>query len=243
MRERTKRTEMLLGAEAMERLRAAHVVVFGLGGVGSWCAEALARSGLTSLRVSLNSARPEVYERYYRPHGYSFGDVRTSIAVARRHGIFVSLNLLFFPGITDTEAELEALARLVGENGVSMIQWRNLNIDPDWYWNLMEGISHGPSMSLAVFMKRLRRLCPWLRYGYFNPYVGDKAELTAPLPGEWSLDKADAKLASRLPFALLSMSVRLLRRLTDTAFGRPLGRCLRQKGPSPSLAKRGRAFP
>ena len=160
--------------------------------------EALARSGLTSLRVSLNSARPEVYERYYRPHGYSFGDVRTSIAVARRHGIFVSLNLLFFPGITDTEAELEALARLVGENGVSMIQWRNLNIDPDWYWNLMEDIPHGPSMSLAVFMKRLRRLCPWLRYGYFNPYVGDKAELTAPLPGEWSLDKADAKLASRL---------------------------------------------
>lgn len=50
VRERTKRTEMLLGAEAMERLRAAHVVVFGLGGVGSWCAEALARSGVGSSR-------------------------------------------------------------------------------------------------------------------------------------------------------------------------------------------------
>ena len=51
MRERTKRTEMLLGAEAMERLRAAHVVVFGLGGVGSWCAEALARSGVGRLTL------------------------------------------------------------------------------------------------------------------------------------------------------------------------------------------------
>ncbi len=37
---------MLLGDEAMERLGAAHVIVFGLGGVGSWCAEALARSGV-----------------------------------------------------------------------------------------------------------------------------------------------------------------------------------------------------
>ncbi len=51
MRERTKRTEMLLGAEAMERLRAAHVIVFGLGGVGSWCAEALARSGVGRLTL------------------------------------------------------------------------------------------------------------------------------------------------------------------------------------------------
>ena len=34
--------------------------------------------------------------------------------------MWVSLNLLFFPGVTDTEEELEALARLVGENGVSM---------------------------------------------------------------------------------------------------------------------------
>lgn len=49
--ERTKRTEMLLGAPAMERLRAAHVIVFGLGGVGSWCAEALARSGLGRLTL------------------------------------------------------------------------------------------------------------------------------------------------------------------------------------------------
>lgn len=44
--------------------------------------ERLAQAGLSSIRVSLNSARPEVYERYYRPHGYSFDDVRRSIAVA-----------------------------------------------------------------------------------------------------------------------------------------------------------------
>lgn len=46
MDERTLRTRMLLGEAAMEKLRGSHVAVFGLGGVGSWCAEALARSGV-----------------------------------------------------------------------------------------------------------------------------------------------------------------------------------------------------
>lgn len=51
MDERFLRTEMLLGPQAMERLAAAHVAVFGLGGVGSWCAEALARSGVGALTL------------------------------------------------------------------------------------------------------------------------------------------------------------------------------------------------
>jgi tRNA A37 threonylcarbamoyladenosine dehydratase len=45
------RTEMLVGAEAMERLRRTKVIVFGLGGVGSWCAEALVRSGVGHLTL------------------------------------------------------------------------------------------------------------------------------------------------------------------------------------------------
>jgi len=45
------RSEALLGAEAMERLAAAHVLVVGVGGVGSWCAEALVRTGLGNLTL------------------------------------------------------------------------------------------------------------------------------------------------------------------------------------------------
>jgi len=43
------RQEMLLGSEAMARLRKAHVAVFGIGGVGSYSCEALARAGIGRL--------------------------------------------------------------------------------------------------------------------------------------------------------------------------------------------------
>ncbi len=46
MSERFSRTGMLLGADAMEQLKKAHVAVFGIGGVGGYTAEALVRSGI-----------------------------------------------------------------------------------------------------------------------------------------------------------------------------------------------------
>ena len=51
MDEQFLRTGMMLGEEAMERLARSHVAVFGLGGVGSWAVEALARSGVGALTL------------------------------------------------------------------------------------------------------------------------------------------------------------------------------------------------
>jgi len=52
MEEAFLRTEMLLGRPAMEKLERSHVAILGLGGVGSWCAEALARSGVGELTLA-----------------------------------------------------------------------------------------------------------------------------------------------------------------------------------------------
>lgn len=51
MKESFYRTAMLLGEEAEDRLSGAHAVIFGVGGVGGHCADALARSGLGNITV------------------------------------------------------------------------------------------------------------------------------------------------------------------------------------------------
>lgn len=51
MTDRFSRTEMLLGSDAMDKLRNARVAVFGLGGVGGYIVEALARSGVGALDI------------------------------------------------------------------------------------------------------------------------------------------------------------------------------------------------
>lgn len=46
-----KRTELLLGSETMETITQKRVIIFGVGGVGSWCAESLIRSGIQRLTI------------------------------------------------------------------------------------------------------------------------------------------------------------------------------------------------
>ena len=46
-----RRSELLLGDEAMERIAQKRVIIFGVGGVGSWCAESLIRSGIRQLTI------------------------------------------------------------------------------------------------------------------------------------------------------------------------------------------------
>ena len=99
--------------------------------------EALCDAGMDSFRVSLASARQVYYERYHRPLGWGLADVERSIAAARNRGAFVSLNYLAFPGFTDLEPEIDAVCSLIERTGVQMVQFRNLNIDPEVFCSVM----------------------------------------------------------------------------------------------------------
>ena len=46
-----QRAELMLGEEAMKKLSQVRVIVFGVGGVGSWCAEGLVRTGVVHLTI------------------------------------------------------------------------------------------------------------------------------------------------------------------------------------------------
>jgi len=132
-------------------------------------------AGLDSLRVSLNSTQEIYYNRYYRPNGYSFADVQTSIQLMKEAGRFVSLNYFILPGVTDSEKEFAALCRLVESCRPDFIQLRNLNMDPEWYFRSLEFPRDEPAMGIRNWLQTLQQTFPPLRFGYFNPYLENGA--------------------------------------------------------------------
>jgi len=130
---------------------------------------ALCEAGLNSIRVSTNSARKHIYEAYYRPNNYSFEDIVESLKVVRSYGAWSSINYFVFPGMTDSVEEYEALRKLIHETGLKMIQWRNFNIDPDWYLGRIGVMETGESLGVKQLMELIRGEFPDLKFGYFNP--------------------------------------------------------------------------
>lgn len=92
--------------------------------------DTLIAAGLNSVRVSLFSAVPSDYAAYHRPSGFCLADVEASLRLAVTRGVRTSLNLLVYPGFTDSPRQTQALIDLCRRTGLHQLQLRNLNIDP-----------------------------------------------------------------------------------------------------------------
>jgi len=136
----------------------------------------LVLAGLDSVRISLNSASPDLYHAYYRPRGYGLEEVVRSVRLARRRGAYVALNLLTFPGVSDRAGEVERLGRLVAGTGVDQVQTRPLAIDPDLYMDLARGRgAGGEPIGIPELIRALCRARPGLRVGNFSRARGERA--------------------------------------------------------------------
>jgi pyruvate-formate lyase-activating enzyme len=129
----------------------------------------LCEAGLDSIRVSTNSARREIYMPYYRPNNYDFDDIIESLKVVKSFGGWTSINYFVFPGMTDSVAEYEALRKLIIDTDLSMIQWRNFNIDPDWYLGKIGVADTGEILGVKQLMELIHEEFPHLKFGYYNP--------------------------------------------------------------------------
>ena len=133
--------------------------------------KALCEVGLNSIRVSTNSARKHIYEPYYRPNNYQFEDIIESLKVMRSYGGWTSINYFVFPGMTDSVEEYEALRKLIIDTDLSMIQWRNFNIDPDWYMGKIGVNETGEMLGVKQLMNLIAEEFPKVKFGYFNPPI------------------------------------------------------------------------
>ena len=88
------RTEILLGSDAMEKLQNARVAIFGIGGVGGYTAEALARSGVGALDlidpddVSLTNINRQLFATHS-----TVGKYKVDVAAARLKDISPALRI------------------------------------------------------------------------------------------------------------------------------------------------------
>lgn len=129
----------------------------------------LAAAGLDSIRVSINSARKGCHTLYYRPEGFNFKNVLESILAMKKAGRFVSLNYFILPGFSDDPDEYAAFCDLVDLYRPDLIQLRNLNMDPDWYFEVVQHPARHKPMGVQKWLHRVKKRFPDVKFGYFNP--------------------------------------------------------------------------
>src|ERR1700692_4124062 len=121
-------------------------------------------------RIRALSFTDPVFRAYYRPVGYSIEDVIECGRVMSGAGGQVCLNLLTFPGLTDSREELDRTAGAVVEMGAGQIQWRSLNCDHDWLVDVLtaRGLLPDDGIGLAAAYQDLVDRLPGVTHGNFT---------------------------------------------------------------------------
>lgn len=85
---REERTAVLLGRDAVRRLHDARVIVFGVGGVGSWCVEALARAGVGHIAiVDSDTVADTNINRQLVADTLTVGQLKVNVMARRIHAV------------------------------------------------------------------------------------------------------------------------------------------------------------
>lgn len=101
------RTGLLLGSDALKRIGEAHVIIFGMGGVGSWAAETLVRTGVRDLTiVDFDNVAPSNINRQLPALPSTVGQSKVNVMKQRLLSInpkakITALNMLYTPETAD----------------------------------------------------------------------------------------------------------------------------------------------
>ena len=104
----TDRTELILGEEGIEKLKTSHVLLIGVGGVGSFCAEALIRAGLGNITI-VDYSEVEItdFNRQLPGLNSNLGKDKVEVVKERLLDINKDLNINAIKTIFNEESSLE----------------------------------------------------------------------------------------------------------------------------------------
>lgn len=161
------RSEALLGTEVMEALRTKRIIIFGVGGVGSYAAEALIRTGLTHLTiVDGDTVQPSNINRQLPATHATLGMPKVEALKER----LLTIN---------PEAQIEAIHAFYGENGMSKDGSFNFQLSTFNY--LIDAIDCvNDKVDLIIYASRVRGMKVFSSMGAalrFNPTQVTTGEL------------------------------------------------------------------
>ena len=162
------RTGLMLGPEAMRRLAATRVALFGTGGVGSWCAEALVRTGVGRLMlVDSDRVAPSNVNRQLMATTRTLGEPKVEVLAERLRAI-------------NPEADLDVRRAVYEEATAASFRLEEFDYVIDAIDSLAEKaalIRHAlsiPSVTLFASMGAALKMDPALvRTGRFRKVEGD----------------------------------------------------------------------
>lgn len=126
-------------------------------------------AGLDTMRVSIISGCSDSYKAYYRGN-YELDDVKASIQYAKQNGVYVSLNMLFFPGFNTRAEEVAGWKDFLAQTNIDMIQIRNLNVDPDAFLEIMPP-QQGEMLTVKQFIAEIKQAFPAIAIASFSHYI------------------------------------------------------------------------
>lgn len=96
------RTENLIGKEALDKLRDSNIAIVGIGGVGSFCAEALSRTGINNITlIDMDTIDITNINRQLIADTSTIGRLKTDVMKERILKINPSANVITFPNFLD----------------------------------------------------------------------------------------------------------------------------------------------
>lgn len=233
MKEQFLRNEMLWGREGQERLSAAHVIVFGLGGVGSYAAECLARSGIGELTLvdsdivsvtNLNRQLEALWSTVGRPKAEAVAarirDIHPEAVLHPVHGLYDAAHREdFFPAgcrydyivdaidLVSCKLDLAETARRLGIPLIMALGTGN-KLDPTLLRAADISETYGCPLA-RVMRKELRNRGILRQKVVFSPeQAAPNRQLEAPPPGRRSVPASNPWLPAAAGLLLGSVVVR-----------------------------------
>jgi pyruvate-formate lyase-activating enzyme len=166
----TRGDALVRATAAIRRDHPAATIHINSNGSSPMMLRRLIDAGCNSVRISAISFTDSVFRAYYRPVGYTLDDVQECGRLMHDAGGQVCLNLLTFPGLTDSPGELERTAAACRAMGVHQVQWRSLNVDHDWLIDVLRrrGITLDEGVGIDAAFSRLRAAMPGVEHGNFT---------------------------------------------------------------------------